>query len=116
MNQARILFRLDDEEKLYTAREIMLKLGKINSHIYDSTKPIIIDGHRIKLVKRAVYDIYINKQLILEGVMDIKEALEQLGYNERYYSAKSQKGLYIRRRWLVYDGKERSEKVQSTLL
>ena len=116
MNTARMLYRFDDDEKLYTASEIMRKLGKYTSHIYDA-KEQIIDGHKIKLVKKAVYDIYVDRKLIFEGVTNVSEKLDELGYSSHYYHAKNnKKGLYIKQRWLIYDGKERSEKVQSSLL
>ena len=115
MNDAKMYFRFDDEPELLTANQVMKKLGRFTSHFYDA-KEQIIDGHKIKLVKKATYDIYVNGQLVREGVDRVGDALEELGYHSRYYHARSKNGLYIKRRWLIYDGKERSEKVQSNLL
>ena len=112
---ARRLYRFDDDSELYTAEQIRQKLGKFTTKMYEH-RETVIDGHRIKLVKKEVYDFYINGELVREGAQHIGKTLESLGYNEYYYKAKQKGGLYIRRRWLIYDGKERSEKVQSTLL
>lgn len=112
---ARRLYRFDDDSELYTAEQIRRKLGKFTTKMYEH-RETVIDGHRVKLVKKAVYDIYVEGKLIHEGVENIGEKLEELGYHSRYYHAKSKNGLCIKQRWLIYDGKERSEKVQSTLL
>lgn len=112
---SRRLYKFDNDSELYTAEQIRQKLGKFTTKMYES-RETTIDGHKIKLVKKEVYDFYINGELVLEGAHHIGKALERLGYNGNYYKAKQKGGLYIRRRWLVYDGKERSEKVQSTLL
>ncbi len=124
MKQARVLFRFDDEEKYYTAHEIMLKLGKITSLVYDTrVKERIIEGHKIKLAAKMVYDFYVDGKLIKEGVEggSIGDTLEDIGYNRNYTTTrtaakKTTDGIIIKSRWLYYDGKKRSEKVQSTLL
>lgn len=122
MNSAKRLFKFDDDEQYYTAHEIMFKLGKITSLVYDShCKERVIDGHRIKLVARQVFDLYLDGKLVREGVERLGDALEDLNYCRNYSSARTQQkktnfGIIIKTRWIYYDGKKRSEKVQSSLL
>ena len=122
MNSAKRLFKFDDDEQYYSAQEIMTKLGKFTSLVYDTrTQERVIAGHRIKLVAKQVYDIYIEGKLVKEGVERIGDALEEVNYCRNYSSTRTQHkktihGIVVRTRWIYYDGKKRSEKVQSSLL
>lgn len=122
MNSAKRLFKFDDDEQYYSAREIMAKLGRFSPIVYDTRiKERVIGGHRIRLVAKQVYDVYIDGKIVKEGVERIGEALEDLNYC-RNYSAnrtaakKTVNGIIVKTRWIYYDGKKRSEKVQSSLL